>query len=75
MRFRTHRQASLGCRVEEVVVNDAQKTEDFTADPEFEELVKELDAILEAWFMADVAPSLDEASRARTRPPAQPTAA
>jgi len=75
MRLRTHRQASLGCRVEEVAVNNAPRTEDLTDDPEFEDLVKELDAILEAWFMADVAPSLDEARRARARPPAQSTAA
>jgi hypothetical protein len=33
--------------------------------PEFDQMVRELDAILEAWFMAECAPALDQASRSR----------
>ncbi len=33
--------------------------------PEFDDLVRELDAILEAWFMQEVAPALDDARASR----------
>ena len=42
------------------------RIEDPPEDVELEELVKELDAILDAWFMGEVAPALDESRRART---------
>ncbi len=38
-------------------------------DRELEELVRELDAILDIWFMAEVRPSLERASRARAEEP------
>ena len=38
-------------------------------DRELEELVKDLDAILDAWFMAEVRPSLERAKRARREAP------
>jgi hypothetical protein len=39
-----------------------------TAPLEFEDLLKDLDAILDAWFMGEVTPALDEARRAREAP-------
>jgi hypothetical protein len=64
----------IRCRVEEAVVENVELVER-GADVEFEDLVKELDSILEAWFMAEVAPSLDEASRSRVASAARPSAA
>ena len=40
-------------------------THDLTDDLPFDELVKELDDLLDAWFMGAVAPSLDAAERSR----------
>jgi len=48
-------------------------THDLTDDLSFDELVKELDALLDAWFMEAVSPTLDEA--ARSRPAAEREAA
>ncbi|HET9595244.1 MAG TPA: hypothetical protein VFP65_06675 [Anaeromyxobacteraceae bacterium] len=33
--------------------------------PSLEELIAELDALLDAWFLGEVTPALDEAHRAR----------
>jgi hypothetical protein len=33
--------------------------------PSLEELIAELDAMLDAWFLGEVSPALDEAKRAR----------
>jgi hypothetical protein len=46
-------------------VNPEHRTEDLTDDVSFEELVKELDTILDSWFMDEVAPALEEARLAR----------
>jgi len=54
-------------------MRDEQRSEELTEKVAFEDLVKELDSILESWFMAEVNPSLDEANRAREG--AQPSAA
>ncbi len=37
------------------------RTRDLTEDVTFEDLVKELDAILDSWLFEDVSPVLDEA--------------
>ncbi len=37
--------------------------EDLTALADLDDLVKELDAILDAWFMSEAAPALEEAHR------------
>jgi hypothetical protein len=42
------------------------RTNDLTDDVSFEDLVKELDAILDAWFLEDVSPALDDARTARS---------
>jgi hypothetical protein len=39
-------------------------SEDITTSAELDDLVKELDAILDAWFMSEAAPALEEARRA-----------
>jgi hypothetical protein len=39
------------------------QSEDITASAELDDLVKELDAILDAWFMSDAVPPLEEARR------------
>jgi hypothetical protein len=44
-------------------------------DDELAALVKELDEILDDWFLADVAPALEDASRARAGASAQSPAA
>lgn len=41
-------------------------THDLTDELPFEELVKELDALLDAWFMKAMSPSLDAAGRSRS---------
>ena len=46
-------------------MNPEHRTEDLTDDVSFEDLVKELDAILDAWFMDEVTPALEEARLAR----------
>jgi hypothetical protein len=46
-------------------VNDSARTTDLTDGLELDDLVKELDAILDAWFLGDVAPALEQARRAR----------
>jgi hypothetical protein len=38
-------------------------TADLTDELEFDDLVKELDEILDAWFLGEVQPALDEAER------------
>lgn len=38
---------------------------------DFEDLLKDLDALLDAWFMGEVAPALEEARRARPAPSAE----
>jgi hypothetical protein len=42
------------------------RTEELTDEVELDDLVKDLDAILDAWFMGEVAPALEEARLART---------
>jgi hypothetical protein len=37
--------------------------EDLTPSAELDDLVKELDAILDAWFMSDAVPALEKARR------------
>lgn len=39
--------------------------DDVVQDFQLEKLVEELDALLDAWFMGDVAPALEQALRAR----------
>ena len=41
-----------------------KQSEDIAASAELDDLVKELDAILDAWFMSDAVPALEEARRA-----------
>ena len=41
-------------------------THDLTDEVPFDELVKELDALLDAWFMEAVTPALDASERSRT---------
>ena len=43
----------------------ATATADLTDDIPFEELVKELDALLDAWFMQFMTPALDAAQASR----------
>jgi hypothetical protein len=38
---------------------------DLTAPPALDELLADLDAILDAWFLDEVQPALDDAQRAR----------
>ena len=38
---------------------------ELTDDASFDDLVKELDDILDGWFMADVSPALEDARAAR----------
>lgn len=38
-------------------------TPDLTDELEFDDLVKELDEILDAWFLGEVQPALDDAER------------
>ena len=38
---------------------------------DFDDLLKDLDAVLDAWFMGLVTPSLEEARRAREAPSAE----
>ncbi|MFL5261716.1 MAG: hypothetical protein ACJ79L_04860 [Anaeromyxobacteraceae bacterium] len=38
-----------------------------TEDASFDDLVRELDDILDGWFMADVSPALEDARAARAR--------
>ncbi len=40
-------------------------THDLTDELPFDELVKELDALLDAWFMKAMGPSLEAAERSR----------
>jgi hypothetical protein len=40
-------------------------TKDLTDDVTFEDLLKELDAILDPWFFEEIGPTLDEALAAR----------
>ena len=40
-------------------------TYDLTDEVPFDELVKELDALLDAWFMEAMAPALDASERSR----------
>ena len=40
-------------------------TRDLTEDVTFDDLVKELDEILDGWFMEAVAPALEDARQAR----------
>jgi hypothetical protein len=49
-------------------MNDATATAtaDLTDDIPFEELVKELDAMLDAWFMQYMTPALDAAEASRS---------
>jgi len=42
------------------------RTEDLVDGVELDDLVKELDEILDAWFLGEVAPALEEARVART---------
>lgn len=44
----------------------ATATADLTDDIPFEELVKELDAMLDAWFMQFMTPALDAAQASRS---------
>ncbi len=53
------------------MTNADHQIEDLTATIELDDLVKELDAILDAWFMSEVAPALEEARRARPDASAQ----
>jgi hypothetical protein len=46
-------------------VTQDYRTNDLTDDVSFEDLVKELDAILDAWFLEDVSPALEDARAAR----------
>ncbi len=39
-------------------------SEDITTSAELDDLMKELDALLDAWFMSEAAPALEEARRA-----------
>ena len=48
-----------------------EQTHDPTEAVDFEDLLKDLDAILDAWFMDAVTPALDEARRARHAPSAE----
>lgn len=41
------------------------RTVDLTDSLKMEDLVRDLDAILDAWFLGEVAPALDDAKRAR----------
>jgi hypothetical protein len=49
--------------------------EDLTASAELDELVKDLDAILDAWFLSEAVPALEEARRDGARAGARPEAA
>ena len=49
--------------------------EDLTASAKLDELVKELDAILDAWFMSEAASALEEARRDGTSTGARSEAA
>lgn len=40
-------------------------TVDLTDGIEFDDLVKELDELLDAWFLGEVQPALDQAAQAR----------
>ena len=42
------------------------KTVDLTDGVSFDDLVRELDAILDDWFLGEVAPALEEARLARS---------
>lgn len=62
------------------MASDHEKTRDLTDDVELEDLVKELDAILDAWFMTELEPVISrelkgELKGARAIPVARPTAA
>jgi hypothetical protein len=46
-------------------VTNEHATQDQADDVELEDLVRELDAILDAWFMNEIGPALEDASRAR----------
>jgi hypothetical protein len=46
----------------------ATGTADLTDDIPFDELVKELDAMLDAWFMQYMTPALEAAAAARQAP-------
>jgi hypothetical protein len=48
-------------------VDTDQRSDDLTDDASFDDLVRELDEILDGWFMADVSPALDDARAARAR--------
>lgn len=41
------------------------RTRDLTDDVSFDDLVKELDEMLDAWFMEAVAPALEDARQSR----------
>ena len=43
------------------------QTDELTGDASFDDLVRELDQILDGWFMADVSPALEDARAARAR--------
>ncbi len=40
------------------------QSEDITTSADLDDLVRELDAILDAWFMSEATPALEEARRA-----------
>jgi hypothetical protein len=46
-------------------VDTEQRSDELTGDASFDDLVRELDEILDGWFMADVAPALEDARAAR----------
>jgi hypothetical protein len=46
-------------------MNPERTIDDLTDDVSFDDLVKELDEILDGWFMEEVAPALEEARLAR----------
>jgi hypothetical protein len=52
-------------------VTTDEQVQDLSKAIDFEELLKDLDAVLDAWFMGEVAPAIDEARRARAVPGAE----
>ncbi len=46
-------------------MTEQPKTVDLTDELEFEDIVKELDELLDAWFLGEVQPALDQAAQAR----------
>ena len=48
-------------------MDSEHQRDELTEDASFDDLVKELDEILDGWFMADVSPALEDARVARAR--------